>query len=58
MADHAMITSVPDFPVTGADLIAMGVKPGPDMGKQLNTLKQQWKASNFKATKDQLLGTT
>ena len=53
-----MITSVPDFPVTGADLIAMGVKPGPDMGKQLNTLKQQWKASNFKATKDQLLGTT
>jgi len=58
MASHAMVTSVPDFPVTGADLIAMGVKPGPDMGKQLNTLKQQWKASNFKATKDELLGTS
>ena len=56
MADHAMVTSIPDFPVTGADLIAKGMKPGPEMGKQLNTLKQQWKQSNFTATKEQLLG--
>jgi tRNA nucleotidyltransferase (CCA-adding enzyme) len=55
MADHAMVTSIPDFPVTGADLIAKGAKPGPEMGATLNQLKQQWKQSNFKATKDELL---
>ena len=58
MADHAMVTSIPDFPVTGADLIANGMKPGPEMGATLNQLKQQWKQSNFKATKDELLNAT
>ena len=58
MADHAMVTSIPDFPVTGADLIATGMKPGPEMGATLNQLKQQWKQSNFKATKDELLNAT
>jgi tRNA nucleotidyltransferase (CCA-adding enzyme) len=56
MADHAMVTSVPEFPVNGADLIAKGVPQGPEIGKTLNTLKQQWKQSNFKATKQDLLG--
>ena len=46
---------VPNFPVTGADLIAKGMKPGPEMGATLNKLKQQWKASNFTATKNDLL---
>jgi 5'(3')-deoxyribonucleotidase len=47
---------VPNFPVTGADLIAKGMKPGPEMGAKLGQLKQKWKQSNFKATKDELLG--
>ena len=46
---------VPDFPVSGADLIAKGMKPGPDLGKKLAQLKQQWKAGNFTATRDDLL---
>ncbi len=46
---------VPDFPITGADLIAKGMNPGPQMGAKLNLLKQQWKQSNFTATKDDLL---
>jgi len=46
---------VPDFPITGADLIAKGMNPGPEMGAKLNLLKQQWKQSNFTATKDDLL---
>jgi len=46
---------VPDFPVTGADLIAKGMNPGPEMGAKLGQLKQQWKQSNFTATKDDLL---
>jgi len=55
MADHAVTANVPDFPITGADLIAKGMKPGPEMGATLNKLKQQWKQSNFTATKDDLL---
>ena len=46
---------VPNFPVTGADLIAKGMNPGPEMGAKLGQLKQQWKQSNFTATKDELL---
>jgi len=46
---------VPNFPVTGADLIATGMKPGPEIGAKLGQLKQDWKQSNFKATKDELL---
>ena len=49
---------VPDFPVSGADLIATGMKPGPDLGKKLAQLKQQWKAGNFKASKEDLLNTS
>jgi tRNA nucleotidyltransferase/poly(A) polymerase len=46
---------VPAFPVTGADLIANGMKPGPEMGAKLNILRTKWKQSNFTATKDELL---
>ena len=46
---------VPNFPVTGADLIATGMNPGPEIGAKLGQLKQEWKQSNFKATKDELL---
>lgn len=46
---------IPDFPVSGEDLIAKGMKPGPDLGKKLAQLRQQWKASNFKASKEDLI---
>lgn len=55
MVDHVGDAQVPSFPITGADLIAKGMKPGPEMGAVLGQLKQKWKASNFTATKDDLL---
>jgi tRNA nucleotidyltransferase (CCA-adding enzyme) len=55
MASHVSSAKVPDFPITGSDLIAKGMNPGPEMGAKLNLLKQQWKQSNFTATKDELL---
>ena len=55
MASHATSASVPDFPVTGKDLIAKGMKPGLELGQKLAQLKTKWKQSNFKATKDDLL---
>jgi hypothetical protein len=55
MASHVSSAKVPDFPISGADLIAKGMNPGPEMGAKLGQLKQQWKQSNFTATKDDLL---
>jgi tRNA nucleotidyltransferase (CCA-adding enzyme) len=47
--------SVPEFPVTGKDLIAIGIKSGPNLGIQLAQLKQIWQQSRFKASKEDLL---
>ena len=45
----------PQFPVQGRDLIAKGMKPGVDVGRQLAQLRDKWKASGYKLSKDQLL---
>ncbi len=45
----------PLFPVTGKDLIAAGMTPGPQMGKQLALLEDRWVESGFKLDKAQLL---
>lgn len=45
----------PIFPVTGKDLIVLGMKPGPEFKTTLNDLKDKWKASNFTLDKHQLL---
>jgi len=52
---HALKWERPVFPVAGADLIAKGVQPGPDMGKQLATLEERWVESNFTLDKTKLL---
>lgn len=33
---------IPTFPVSGNDLIAKGIKPGPELGAELNALEQNW----------------
>lgn len=43
------------FPVSGKDLIAMGMKPGVNMGKILDTLKERWENSYFIISKENLL---
>lgn len=45
----------PVFPVSGADLIARGVQPGPDLGARLSALEDRWVDSNFTLDKDALL---
>lgn len=45
----------PVFPVSGKDLIALGLKPGPEMGQTLAKLKKQWVASRFELSKEDLL---
>jgi hypothetical protein len=46
---------VPQFPVTGYDLIAAGVKPGPIYSEILAHLKEVWYASGYTMTKQELL---
>ncbi len=45
----------PIFPVTGHDLSAHGIKPGPGMGRILRDLEDWWLASDFKPGKEELL---
>ncbi|PWE16873.1 CCA tRNA nucleotidyltransferase [Marinicauda salina] len=45
----------PAFPVRGADLKAMGYKPGPAMGAALDRLKRAWIESDFSLDREALL---
>lgn len=38
------LSDVPVFPITGADLVAAGVKPGPAIGRGLATARETWLA--------------
>ena len=46
---------VPVLPVTGADLLAAGMNPGPDIGVTLRRLEDWWVASGFTPDKQDLL---
>lgn len=46
---------VPEFPVTGGDLVFAGMSPGPRMGDTLNELREMWEQSAFVLTRGQLL---
>jgi len=44
----------PDMPFKGADLIAMGFKPGPVIGATLSQFETWWIEQDFPASRDQL----
>lgn len=46
---------LPEFPVTGKDLLTLGYKQGPEMGKILTNLRKKWEDSEFKLDKSNLL---
>jgi len=45
----------PRLPISGRDLMALGVAPGRDLGQTLDRLRDLWIDSDFTLTKDQLL---
>lgn len=45
----------PTLPIGGADLIAAGVKPGPDLGRILSELEDKWLSSNFTISREKLM---
>ena len=60
LGDHAIAQELknkdkPVFPVTGKDLISVGVKPGPEMGRILQDLEKKWKDDGYKMSKEELL---
>jgi len=55
LADLAMGWTPPEFPLSGKDLKAAGVEPGPKMGKVLEALTALWVRSGFTADRDKLL---
>lgn len=48
--DIAIKWDVPKFPVSGADLIAQGFKPGPELGAKLKALEEEWIVGGFQAS--------
>lgn len=46
---------IPRFPVKGDDLMAMGVPPGPELGKLLRELKDFWADNDYTEDKQMLL---
>jgi len=55
LADKAANWTRPEFPLTGKDLQAAGVQPGPAMGRAMKALEALWLRSGFTADKDKLL---
>ena len=47
--------SVPEFPVSGQDLLDAGFVPGKAVGKRLGQLERQWVTGGFSASKEALL---
>ena len=45
----------PEFPLSGADLLALGLKPGPDLGESLRYLEAEWIKSGFELDREGLL---
>ncbi|MBK5199402.1 MAG: hypothetical protein JJE37_14165 [Methyloceanibacter sp.] len=46
---------VPEFPVRGPDIMALGDLKGPKVGDILRQLEQDWIEGGFKEERDQLL---
>ncbi len=45
----------PRFPLGGADLMALGMEPGPAMGALLKELEERWAADGFSADRETLM---
>jgi poly(A) polymerase len=55
LLDEAERWQRPAFPVSGADVIARGMQPGPKVGEILKTVEDEWVAGDFNADRESLL---
>lgn len=55
LLDLAATDPVPPFPLRGADLVALGLPPGPEVGRVLAGLEETWAAGDFREDRETLL---
>ncbi len=55
LLDFALEWKKPVFPVKGADLLALGLAAGPEVGERLKALEEKWVAGDFALSKAELL---
>jgi poly(A) polymerase len=55
VTDRLQSLDVPHFPVRGADLVRLGMRPGKALGAELERLEQLWIESGFALDRDTLL---
>ena len=55
MLATAQAWDAPSLPVRGADVTALGVEPGPEVGRLLAAVEDWWIAGDFQATRKELL---
>jgi poly(A) polymerase len=47
--------TAPKLPVAGRDLVARGAAPGPEVGRRMAEIEERWIASDFTASREELL---
>ena len=47
--------TAPSLPVSGADVVAISVAPGPEVGRLLAAVEEWWIAGDFQAGRDEAL---
>lgn len=55
LLDHASAWKHPVFPLRGADLLARGIRPGPQLGAEMQRLATKWADSGFSLDREALL---
>lgn len=55
LTDQLQSLEVPRFPLSGADLVRLGMRPGKALGMELDRLEQLWIESGFTLDRDALL---
>ncbi len=46
----------PEFPLSGRDVISLGIPAGPEVGKLLNRVEEWWENGNYRADRQTCLG--
>jgi poly(A) polymerase len=54
--DRLGATTIPPFPLSGRDLVAIGYRPGEALGRELKRLERTWIDSGFSLSREELLG--
>jgi hypothetical protein len=55
LVDLAGTWPIPDFPLGGADVTALGIPPGPRVGRLLAAVRRWWEEGDFGASREQCL---